>query len=470
MTDGSVPDDRERALALLKRYGWNATSFQCLEPGTRYWFDRDVEACVAYVDTGAAWVAAGAPIAAGDELAPVADRFLRAAGEAGRRACFFATEARFLQALPLRACRIGEQPVWDPSRWERALQAGRSLREQLRRARARGVTVRAASAPELLDRASPARQAVDRLLERWLASRRLAPMGFLVQVHPFDFGGERRFFVAEHGGAVVGFLSLVPVYARNGWLFEDLLRDPEAPNGTTEALVDAAMRAIGDEGSRYATLGLAPLAGSVSGWLRWVRRWSSEFYDFEGIRAFKARFRPDHWEPIHLSYPPDQSLPLTLFDALTAFAPHGPLRFGWHSLLRRPALALQVLAWLLVPWTVLLASVPTEAWFPSRWVQWGWVVFDAALVVGLLALARRWRDWLATLLAVVITGDAALTLVEALIYNVPRLRSPVQLLVILLAVAAPTLAAAFLWRARGVRDANARSPAAAHLDPERRPR
>jgi len=32
-------DDRERVVALLERHGWNATSFQILEPGFRYWFD-----------------------------------------------------------------------------------------------------------------------------------------------------------------------------------------------------------------------------------------------------------------------------------------------------------------------------------------------------------------------------------------------------------------------------------------------
>ena len=36
----------ERALELLKRYGWNATSFQSLEPGFRHWFDPDGDGCV----------------------------------------------------------------------------------------------------------------------------------------------------------------------------------------------------------------------------------------------------------------------------------------------------------------------------------------------------------------------------------------------------------------------------------------
>ena len=43
-------DERARVSALVRRFGWNATSFQVLEPGYRYFF-LDPDACVAYVDT-----------------------------------------------------------------------------------------------------------------------------------------------------------------------------------------------------------------------------------------------------------------------------------------------------------------------------------------------------------------------------------------------------------------------------------
>src|SRR4051812_6127514 len=84
-------DDRARVLSLVRRFGWNATSFQVLEPGYRYFFS-DGDACVAYVDTGRAWVAAGAPLAADAQFAAVTEAFIRAARAVNRRACFFATE------------------------------------------------------------------------------------------------------------------------------------------------------------------------------------------------------------------------------------------------------------------------------------------------------------------------------------------------------------------------------------------
>jgi phosphatidylglycerol lysyltransferase len=284
-----------RVLALLRRYGWNATSFQTLEEGFRYWFDGD-QACVTYVDTGAAWVAAGAPIAPPDRLGAIAERFAAAAAGQGRRAVFFATEARFLGRTRFRSQLIGEQPVWDPAVWPDTVAGTGSLRVQLRRARNKGVSVRLLGVADLVDPGSPARAAIEALIGRWLASRPLAPMGFLVGVQLFSHPEERRTFVAERDGRVVGLLSAVPVYARGGWLFEDLLRDHDAPNGTAELLIDTAMRVVAAEGSRYATLGLAPLAGATSGWLGLVRRWAASLYDFRGVPAFRAKLRPHGWD------------------------------------------------------------------------------------------------------------------------------------------------------------------------------
>jgi lysylphosphatidylglycerol synthetase-like protein (DUF2156 family) len=94
MTDLGGDATEARVLALARRFGWNATSFQALEPGYRYFFP-DEDACVAYVDTGGAWVAAGPPLADEARIAAIARAFVAAARQAGRRSCFFGTEERF---------------------------------------------------------------------------------------------------------------------------------------------------------------------------------------------------------------------------------------------------------------------------------------------------------------------------------------------------------------------------------------
>ena len=445
----AVPDDggeRVRVLALLKRHGWGSTSFQILEPGFRYWFDGD-DACVGYVDTGRAWVAAGSPVAPPERFAEVCERFVAAAAAARRRVCCFATEARFHDTVRWSSLRVGDQPSWAPGDWSAVVRDHRSLRAQLRRAQAKGVTVRAI-APAELAAGQPVRAALDDLVARWLASRPIAPMGFLVHVDPFTFPGERRHFVAALDGHVVGLLSAIPIYARRGWFFEDFLRDPSAPNGTVELLVDAGMRAAAAERIPYVTLGLVPLSGDISPWLRAARRWTRSLYDFDGLRAFKAKLRPRAWDPIFLSYPPGRSGFVAMFDTLTAFARGGLLRFGLETLLRGPAIVMRVLSVLLLAWTAVLALPVSARWFPSPAWQWGWVAFDVVLAASLLALSYRWRAVLADALACAVTGDAVVTLVQAIAYDLPRRRGTLDLIVAAVAIAAPTVAAILLWNAR----------------------
>lgn len=447
------PDDageRARVLELLREHGWNSTSFQVLEPGFRYWFSGD--GCVAYVDTGHAWVVAGAPITAPERFTEIVNAFVAAAKSAGRRASFFGTEPRFHDAIDWPALRIGDQPVWDPADWAGTLAGGRSLREQLRRARAKGVTVRRLDAREL-EPSHPTRASLDDLIDRWLAARPMAAMGFLVQVHPYTFPEERHSFVAEMDGRVVGFLGIVPVYARGGWFFEDFLTDPGAPNGTTETLIDAGMRAAAEERVPYVTLGLVPLVGEVGGWLRVFRRWGGGLYDFAGLRAFKAKFKPRAWDPIYLSHPPGTSGWRAILDTLSAFSQGGLLAFGVRTLLRGPAVVMRVLALLLIPWIAILALPSSATWFPSEAWRWGWVIFDVAIGAALLYLSEHWHAWLADLLAVLITLDAVVTLGQAVGYDLPRHTAPLDWVVMLIAVLAPTFAAILLWSGRAHRRA-----------------
>jgi phosphatidylglycerol lysyltransferase len=110
-----------------------------------------------------------------------------------------------------------------------------------------------------------------------------------------------------------------------------LARAPGAPNGTSEALVDAAFRALGRDGVHRATLGLCPLSGPVPPEYALVARLSAPLYDFEGLYAFRARLRPHAWERVLLEHP-GQSRTQGTVRALRAFAGGSLLRYGLRAL------------------------------------------------------------------------------------------------------------------------------------------
>lgn len=440
--------ERERVLSLLRRHATASTSFQVLEPGFHYFFPKDAcDACVAYVDTGRAWVVAGPPIAAPERAASVARAFVAEARRARRRVRFFAVSAAFAREADLASIPIGLEASWDPRAWAATLAGARRIREQLRRARAKHVTVRLLAAEETVE-GHPTRAAIERVIVAWLSSRPLAAMGFLVDVRPWDFASERVFAVAERDGAIVAFAAAVPIYARSGFLLEDLLRTAEAPNGTTELLVDLVFRTLAARGATHVTMGLAPLAGDVGAPLRAIRSLSRALYNFDGVLAFKKRLRPSGWTTEHLAFPRGSAWPLAIHDVLAAFATGGFLHFGIRSLHRQRRAVVLVLAALLVPWALFLAHPSGSRWFPSPTIQASWILFDVLLAAALFGLVRRWHGGFAALLAIVTALDALVTLVQVVVWDLPRAHGPLAAVALVIAVLAPAAASSFLWMAR----------------------
>lgn len=434
--------DRARLRDQILAHGRDAVAFQGLEPGLTAWHDD--EGAVAYHDTGGAWVAAGGPAAPAAARPRVAARFVEAARAAGRRASCFAVDEPtpwpgFARVL------LGEQPVWDPTRWVEDLRHHRKLREQLRRARAKGVRVRRV-APSELAPGTALRDALERLVADWLATRHMAPMQFLVTVAPFAHADDHRYYLAVRDGRPCSFLACVPVPARGGWLLEDLIRGADAVNGTSELLVDAAMRDLASDGVTHATTGLAPLAGAVPGWMRALGRLGGALYDFDGLRRFKQRLHPPAWEPVWLCYPDEEPAFLHIVDGLRAFAGGGLVPFGARTLAHAPAAMAWTLAVPLVPWAGLLgaAAVTGHAGlfgFGAATLA-AWSVYDLGLAAALWRVSRKPRSRLLPAAAVAATVDAVLSLGHLASIG---LGHGLALVARALATGAPLLGAAGLW-------------------------
>lgn len=305
----SVPQSsRAKARALVLRHGWNTTSYQILNPGFAHWFSAAGDAVVGFVRRPRVWVVGGAPVCAEERLESVSEEFERAAAAARARVCYVGAQDRLAQRCfpdpAFAGAILGAEPWWDPQGWPALVAARASVRAQLNRARNKGVRV------SLLPPGAAAPAGVRLVLEEWLATRGLPPLGFLTVPWLLDDLGDRRLIVAEREGRVVAFLILTPIPGRMGWLVEQIVRGRQAPNGVAELLVDAAFRWMAEGGARFATLGLAPLAEGGEGfrpevpwWLRgaqgWLRAHGRRFYNFEGLYAFKAKLGPAGWSPVY---------------------------------------------------------------------------------------------------------------------------------------------------------------------------
>jgi phosphatidylglycerol lysyltransferase len=329
---------------LVLAHGWNSTSYQILNPGIRRWFSTLNNAVTGFTSANRVRVVVGAPVCALEDLPQVAGEFERDAAETSERVCYFAAEARLesvYSGSPNHSkFLLGAQPVWNPADWAPIVAGHRSLRAQLNRARNKGVTV--SEWPR--EKAHKNAELVD-CLHRWLAVKGLPPLHFMVEPDTLGRLFDRRVFVGERDGKVVGFVVLSPVATRNGWLFEQFPHVPGAPNGTVELMIDTAMRALAEDGFDYATLGLSPLSVRAKVapfsnplWLRvilaWLRKHGQRFYNFDGLDAFKAKLRPEAWEPVFAVTNEKKISPGTLYAVAAAFSQNAPFRLIFGGLSR----------------------------------------------------------------------------------------------------------------------------------------
>lgn len=333
-----------RARKLVLAHGWNSTSFQIINPGIELWFSAAGDAAVGYVASNRVRVVAGAPVCEKERLADVVAEFEADAKTAQAHVCYFAAESRLESIVSDSSDHtkflIGAQPAWDPAHWANGVASHRSLRAQLNRARNKGVSVaewpvdKAREHPELTQ-----------VLHDWLDSKGLPPLHFMVESDTLSRLQNRRVFVGERGGNVVGFVVLSPIGKRNGWLLEQFPHKPGAPNGTVELMIDTAMRTLAADGYEYATLGLSPLSTRAvvepfdnPAWLRfllgWLRKHGQRFYNFDGLDSFKAKLRPERWEPVFaVSNEPQVSF-RTLYAIASAFSGSAPIRMLFGGVLR----------------------------------------------------------------------------------------------------------------------------------------
>ncbi len=322
----------EQAHRLVLRFGRNPTAYQILNRGFRHWLAPSGDAVVGFVEAGSTWVVAGEPICPPGALGRHARRFEEVAAQLRRRVCYVGAKDELRAALGQghSAVTVGADPICNPQLWPASLKEHPSLRAQLNRSRNKGVS----AIRWQPDHAMADRRLRDCLLD-WLAARGLPPLHFMVEPDTLGNLEDRDVYVALRDSQVVGFLIASPVPATGGWLIEQLVRRPDAPNGTAELLMDTAMHSFAIHGVAEVSLGTAPLSSrcrtATGPWwleaaLSWQRAHARRFYNFAGLEAFKAKFRPARWDPVYLITHGRPISPGILWDVVAAYCNGSPLR------------------------------------------------------------------------------------------------------------------------------------------------
>ncbi len=286
----------------------------------RLLFDATGEAFIMYQVRRQSWVAMGDPVgprAAGEELAW---RFREMVDRHGGRTIFYQVDAENLPLyldLGLTAMKLGEEAIVPLAGFSLEGSARREVRQAHRRAIRDGLTFEVLE-PE---RVAGIVDAIRSVSDAWLAEKHTREKQF--SLGRFDDAYIRRFPCAlvRREGRVIAFANLWSAAGR-AELSVDLMRHvPDAPKAVMDYLFVELMQWGAAEGYRQFNLGMAPLSGLESHPLAplWHRlgtlifQHGENFYNFEGLRAYKDKFAP-LWRAKYLATPGGLGLPTVLVD------------------------------------------------------------------------------------------------------------------------------------------------------------
>jgi phosphatidylglycerol lysyltransferase len=257
-TAGAVPFPLHHA---VQQYGRNSFAPLLLDPGIQHYRLRCTDGFVGYVAAGSVVVSLGDPVCQPQDTRAAVQEFVAQAAEDGRDVFFVPATQTFVEATRgdgALCIAIGDEFWFDVAGYRPVGQRAKKVRSAVHQVRRRGAAVHEYIAPPLGIDSPAIERAIAAVAERWRAARSRRARGNLLAMNLFDLQRPRRYFYVEIGGRVVAFLTCVAIPARNGYLLEDLVRDPDAPNGCSELLILEALRSFRAEGVDWATLGVSP--------------------------------------------------------------------------------------------------------------------------------------------------------------------------------------------------------------------
>ncbi len=316
-----TPAALDRAEAAIERQPYTHAFLALLGDKRLLFGDRD--AFLMYAVSGRSWVAMGDPVGDDELRADLAWRFRGLAHEHGGWPVFYQVQAQNLPLyidLGLTLSKLGEEARVRLPDFTLEGGARKGLRYTLRKLEKEGCTIdvlRRGWSDDLLPE-------LRRVSDDWIRHKHAREKAFSLGAFRDSYVRRLPVAVVRQGPTIVAFATLW----LSGTRYEasvDLMRySADAPPGVMDFLFLHLMQWSREEGFDWFNLGMAPLAGLESRPLApfWNRvgslvfRYGENFYGFQGLRQYKAKFGPV-WEPKYLASPGGLALPAILANVAT---------------------------------------------------------------------------------------------------------------------------------------------------------
>ena len=315
---------RERAAALVDRYGWDTLAPFALRPDRNHFFSSDGEAFVAYGYLGGFALVTGDPVGAETSIPLVVDEFIEFCRHHGWQPAVLAAreiDTPFYAERGFRSFYLGDEAILDCRRFSLDAPGMAPVRQSVRRAETRHhfeMLSEAEATPELA-------AALNEISRQWRKGE--DERGYTMAMsHGVGRTDQHRLLAVawerpgDEGAAdgverPVAFLRLIPTGDPDGtfgagYTLDLMRRLPDAANGITEFLIARSVEELRRRGARRMSLNFAVFNRLLDDDLRHSRmdralghlvERLNPYYQIRSLREFNEKFQPE-WQHRVLVY------------------------------------------------------------------------------------------------------------------------------------------------------------------------
>ncbi|WP_417267496.1 bifunctional lysylphosphatidylglycerol flippase/synthetase MprF [Celeribacter baekdonensis] len=276
----------------------------------RLMFSDQNHAYLMYGVQRSAWVALGDPVGPETEAHDLAWAFFEQAQRANGRPVFYEVSETYLPLwieMGLSLHKIGEEAVVVLKDFSLSGSKFKTMRAAYNKKQREGLVLEMLSPPH----SDAVFTEIEAISTAWLSGKTGREKGFSVGRFDRAYLDHFPLAVIRREGRIVAFANVLAP-GDGTRVAIDLMRYlPAEASGMMEFLFLSLIEHMREAGAEEFSLGVAPLSGLSP--RPTARMWNSlgrmmfehggAFYNFEGLRSFKQKFRPD-WRPRYIAVPP----------------------------------------------------------------------------------------------------------------------------------------------------------------------
>ncbi len=310
--------DIQHARTLLNLYSQNPAAYLTIEEDKTLFFGEKVDGVIPYGVVQNVIVMNGDPVCAPKDFPVLLEEFKQFCHKTAHKLFILNATDMFIDEYKKQGfgyVKCGEEARFYLQDYEISGKKGQKMRMNINHAKKAGVTVEEYKIQEKKDLAIEAE--LNRISEEWLEGKKTSLLQFVLGTVGLENPMDKRYFYARNkDGKIVAFVVFVPFMGLSGYMADVTRHGKDAPGGVMEYIIYEAFQAFKEEGIKYGSLGIAPLAGLdeksgnlVERLLCFVYNHLNQCYGFKDLYRAKKNYSPNEWLPSYYVYSPSVPTP-----------------------------------------------------------------------------------------------------------------------------------------------------------------